>query len=168
METDLRKIKKIAEDKDDENWDFRSFLKGRSSKNLDSIVHELVKQVSEAIDCTACGACCKEFHPILKEPDIEKLSKSLSISPEQFRTSYVEKDVDDDNVFNQTPCPFLKSNKCTQYDSRPGDCKSYPHLHKKDFSSRLIGVINNYSICPIVFNVFESLKERLKIYENSG
>lgn len=28
METDLNKIKKLSKKKEDENWDFRSFLKG--------------------------------------------------------------------------------------------------------------------------------------------
>ncbi len=41
----------------------------------------------------------------------------------------------------------------TQYQCRPDDCRSYPHLHKRDFISRLINVIGNYSVCPIVFNI---------------
>jgi Fe-S-cluster containining protein len=102
------------------------------------------------------------MQPILKKKDIRKLSKSLNITPDQFKTKYVDKDEDGDNILNQLPCPFLNDNKCTQYDSRPVDCESYPHLHKKDFVFRLIGVVNNYSICPIVFNVYEALKNRLK------
>ena len=57
METDLIKIKNISEEREDENWHFRTFLKGYDIKHLDSIVHELSKHVSEAIDCTACGNC---------------------------------------------------------------------------------------------------------------
>ena len=162
METDLIKIKKFSQEREDENWYFRTFLKGYAIKNLDSVVHKLFKQVSEAIDCTACGNCCKEIQPGLKKKDINKLSKSLNILPDQFVTKYVDKDEDGDNILNQLPCPFLKNNKCTQYESRPVDCASYPHLHKKDFVFRLIGVVNNYSICPIVFNVYEALKNRLK------
>jgi hypothetical protein len=41
------------------------------------------------------------------------------------------------------------------------DCRSYPHLHKKDFAHRVIKVIDNCSICPIAFNVFERLKAEL-------
>lgn len=162
METDLIKISKLSREREDENWSFRTFLKGHDIKNLDMIVHKLFKRVSEAIDCTACGNCCKKMQPILKKKDINKLSKSLNITPDQFITKYVEKDEDGDNILNQLPCPFLNDNKCTQYASRPADCTSYPHLHKKDFVFRLIGVVNNYSICPIVFNVYEALKNRLK------
>jgi len=159
----LIKIKNFSKERKDENWDFRTFLKNYDNiKHIDSIVHELFKQVSEAIDCTSCGNCCKKMQPILKKKDINKLSKSLNITPDQFITKYVDKDEDGDNILNQLPCPFLNDNKCTQYDSRPVDCASYPHLHKKDFVFRLIGVVNNYSVCPIVFNVYEALKNRLK------
>ncbi len=162
METDLIKIKKIAQQIEDENWYFRTFLKGYDIENLDSVVRKLFEQVSKAIDCTACGNCCKEIKPILKKKDINKLSKGLNIPPDQFVTKYVDKDEDGNNILNQLPCPFLNDNKCTQYGSRPIDCASYPHLHKKDFVFRLIGVVNNYSICPIVFNVYEALKNKLK------
>jgi len=162
MEIDLITIKNLSIAREDENWHFRTFLKNYDIKNLDSIVHVIFKQVSESIDCTSCGNCCKEMHPILKKKDINKLSKSLNITPDQFIAKYVTKDKDGKRILNQLPCPFLKDNKCTQYDSRPADCASYPHLHKKDFVFRLIGVVNNYSICPIVFNVYEALKSKFK------
>ena len=44
---------------------------------------------------------------------------------------------------------------------RPKDCVSYPYLLKKDFTSRLMGVIGNCSVCPIVFNVYELLKDEV-------
>jgi Fe-S-cluster containining protein len=163
METDINKIKKLAKGKEDENWRFRTFLKAYDIKNLDSIFHKLFKQISEEIDCTTCGNCCKEIKPSVKKIDIEKLSKSLNITTDKFITNYVEKDEDGENVLKQIPCPFLSENKCTQYGSRPVDCASYPHLHKKDFVFRLVGVVNNYSICPIVFNVYEALKTKLNI-----
>jgi len=108
------------------------------------------------------GYSTEKLQPILKKKDIDKLSKSLNIKPDQFITKYVDKDEAGESRLNQLPCPFLKENKCTQYGSRPADCASYPHLHKKDFVFRLIGIVNNYSICPIVFNVYEALKSKFK------
>ncbi len=162
METDLIRIKKLAKKKEDENWEFRTFLKGYDGQNLDSVVHKLVKKYTESIDCTTCGNCCKEIRPILKKNDINALSKSLNTTPAQFKKEYVQKDKDGDEVFTQLPCPFLSDNKCSHYESRPADCKSFPHIHKKHFTTRLIGVMHNYSICPIVFNVYEELKNTLK------
>lgn len=167
MEINLEKIERTSKLKRYENWKFRSFLKGYdiSLEELDSIVHELFDYVSSKIDCTKCANCCKKVSPILNENDIKKLSESLGISIQNFKKQFLKKNDHGDYTFNRLPCPFLKNNICTKYIYRPNDCKSYPHLHKKDFVFRLIGVVNNYSICPIVFNVYELLKE--KIWEDS-
>lgn len=113
METDSIKIGNLSKEREDENWSFRTFLKGYDTKHLDSIVRESFRQVSEPIDCTSCGNCCKEMQPILKKKDISKLSKSLNITPDQFITRYVNKDEDGESTLNQLPCPFLKDNRCT-------------------------------------------------------
>ena len=67
VETDLKKIKEVVEKKEDENWEFRSFLKGYDIEidELDSIVHRLFEEVSRQIDCTSCGNCCREISPVL-------------------------------------------------------------------------------------------------------
>ena len=54
------------------------------------------------------------------------------------------------------------------YAHRPKDCHSYPHLHKKEFVFRLWGVVENCSICPIVFNVYEQLKDELRYPGDGG
>jgi len=166
VETDLKKIKETAEKKEDENWEFRSFLKGYDIEveELDSIVHGLLEEVYKEIDCTACGNCCRTISPVLEQEDIEKLTLGLGISPENFRERFLIKD--DENysegfIFNKKPCPFLKGNLCSHYELRPEDCRSFPHLHKEEFVFRLIGVIENYAVCPIVFNVYEQLKAEL-------
>lgn len=167
METNIKKIEEISRLKEDENWEFRTFLKGyyNPHEELDSIVHELFDYVSSEIDCTKCGNCCKKMRPLLKVNDIKKLSDSCEMSIAEFKKQFVQKTDEGDYTFRKLPCPFLKNNICSQYKNRPKDCRSYPHLHKDDFVFRLIGVVNNYSICPIVFNVYELLKKR--VWENS-
>ncbi len=169
MITDLKEIARIAESKDDENWKFRTFLKNYHIKieELDSIVHELYNQITEKIDCTKCANCCKQIKPVLSLNDIDRLSKSIGLPVQQFKKQFLKKDEDGDYTFNESTCPFLKRNLCSQYDFRPNACRSFPHLHKQKFVFRLIQVINNYSICPIVFNVYELLKIQLSDdYEN--
>jgi hypothetical protein len=114
LETDIQRIKQLAEQQDERNWAFRSFL-----KNCDVPENALRGQY-------------------LQEDDEERAHR-----------------------FKVRPCPFLQENRCTVYAARPDDCRSYPHLHKQDFVSRLMGAISNCSVCPIVFNVFEELKRQL-------
>ena len=160
LETDLFQIAQLAKDKEEENLGFNSFLKSsQCTKKIDEIVHSLYEQIALNIDCTACGNCCEQMDPVFKEKDIQKLSKCWK--DENIKDYLIEDKEEDGFIFNMT-CPFLKENKCLQYVSRPDGCKSYPHLHKKDFISRLIKVMESYPICPIVYNVYERLKVELQ------
>jgi len=158
MITNLEEIKKLGELNENENLRFRTFLKNRSSYKTDKIVHGLYERISKEIDCTTCGNCCKCLKTGVNKSDIIRLSGILNLSVEKMREQYIEKDNVGGDVIKTLPCLFLKDLKCSIYEFRPDDCKSSPHLHKKDIASRLWGVIDNYSICPIVFNVFEELK----------
>jgi len=155
----------LAAKRENENWEFRSFLKGYcrlSSNGIDRITHRLYKEISSAINCTKCGNCCKVVRPILKPTDIARLAKAINISPKKFREKYLSgRKEEEGSGFRIKPCPFLEDNCCIQYLQRPSVCRSYPHLHKKHFLSRLMDVIDNYALCPIVFNVYERLKQEL-------
>lgn len=79
MEIDLKRIRQLSKKKEDENWEFRSFLKGCDipAKKIDSIVHKLYRRVSAEIDCKARANCCKEVRPVLSQADIKKFCKGL-------------------------------------------------------------------------------------------
>jgi Fe-S-cluster containining protein len=162
VETDIVKTKALARKKKDENWAFRSFLKESDipSEEIDRIVHKLYKEVSMKIDCTRCANCCKELHPVLDDKDIERLCTRVGLSAVQVKEQYLVNDRVEPGryVFREKPCPFLKDNLCTLSENRPKDCVSYPHLDKEGFVFRLIDVVQNCSVCPIVFNVYERLK----------
>lgn len=160
IDIDIEKVEKLGKLREDENFKFRAFLKGQDPDSIDKIVHRLNIEISNQIDCTACGNCCMKLKPCITEKDIKKLSHRLNLNPQQIKDDYIEID-EGVQYFRNIPCSFLKDKKCTVYNDRPEDCASYPHLHKKLFISRLWGVIDNYSICPIVFNVFEKLKTEL-------
>lgn len=161
IETDLNKIRRLSEDNEDGNWEFRSFLKAYEWQvdDLDAVVHDLYRRVSAAIDCTKCANCCKTVRPVLDGVDIENCSAGLGITPEEFQTEHLKPDDEPGKyVFKKVPCPLLKSNRCSIYSRRPKACRSYPHLHKEGFVSRLWGVVDNCAVCPIAFNVYEHLK----------
>lgn len=160
LELNLEKIEKLGFLKEDENFKFRSYLKGQNTKKIDKIVQRLNSEISNRIDCTTCGNCCMKLKPCINEEDILRLSHRLNRTPQQIKNDYIERE-EGEHSFKNFPCSFLKEKKCTIYEDRPEDCRSFPHLHKKRFISRLWGVIENYSICPIVFNVLEKLKTEL-------
>jgi Fe-S-cluster containining protein len=169
LETDLKIIKKLSEKNDEENWNFRSFLKGYDAtiEEIDAIVHELNQRISSEIDCTICANCCKKVQPVLDQEDINKCCEGIVISISQFKKKYLKPDEEQGKfIFKDKPCPFLKNNLCSIYPHRPNYCKSYPHLHKNEFVFRLWGVVENCSICPIVFNVYEQLKDELRYFDD--
>jgi uncharacterized protein len=165
IEIDLEYIKKMGAEREDENWEFRAFLKQQdlTRQEIDSIVHEITEGVSSEIDCTKCGNCCKQIRPVLDEEDISKFVLGLDMPVSEFKEQYLGAKDDHSSKFrlNELPCPFLENDQCANYEHRPKDCRSYPHLHKRGFVSRLWRVVDNYEICPIVFHVYEQLKAEL-------
>ena len=167
--TDLEYIKEKALEREEENWEFRAFLKqlDTADKEIDAIVHEIADEVTSRIDCTQCANCCNQIRPVLDKEDISTFALGLKMETSEFQEQFLIQDTENSKqyIFKELPCPFLADNKCSNYDCRPIDCRSYPHLHKKNFPSRLWGVIENYGVCPIVFNVYEQLKNEL--WENN-
>jgi uncharacterized protein len=164
LETDPKRIEELARRMEDANWDFRCFLKRSdlSIGEIDSLVHEHYREITSQIDCRQYANCCRVARPLLQNRDINRLSAHLGISGEKFIREYLEKDEEGQGYFFKPgPCPFLKENLCAVYPHRPDDCRSFPHLQRKDFVFRLVQAISNCSICPIVFNVFEQLKRDL-------
>jgi uncharacterized protein len=163
LESDPDTVKRLAEEREDENWTFRTFLKGidLEIEELDAIVHRHYEDVARQIDCCACGNCCREVTPIFSEEDVLRLATGLGMSTGEFVERFLIKDKDGDMILRNSPCPFHAGNLCTVYDHRPDDCRSFPHLHKEEFVFRLMQAVQNCSVCPIVFNVFERLKDEL-------
>lgn len=163
LQTDPDVVAKLAEEREEENWRFRTFLKGLDLEieELDAIVHGHYEDVASRIDCLACGNCCRQVLPTLDDADVDRLAAGLEMSSKEIVTRYLTPDEDGDLTFNQRPCPFLSGNRCCVYEHRPDTCRSYPHLHKENFVFRLAQAVSNCSVCPIAFNVYERLKAEL-------
>lgn len=164
LETDFAIIARMSVEKEEENLRFRSFLKicNRPEREIDGTVHRLYSRISSEIDCKQCANCCNKLSPVLNPKDVRDFSYSLGLPINEFKSQYLVKDETEGRFrFNRLPCPFLRDSLCTNYDHRPLDCRSFPHLHKPDFTCRLLSVLENYAICPIVFNVYEYLKNEL-------
>ncbi len=167
MAFDLIQMRERAEEKADENWRFRTFLKGECDLDpdeIDRLVFETTRRAWAGIDCTSSGNCCLQVKPTFSEEEVERLARRLDMKRLDFIESYLEPtESPGENPWQTrtTPCPFLKDNRCSVYEDRPADCNGYPYLYKPDFVSRTMGMVERTSTCPIVYEVMENLKESL-------
>ncbi len=162
IETNLNRIEKLSIQRENENFRFRSFLKGLDSRKVDRIVQRLHKEITSQIDCLECGNCCHSLTPTVTSEEISYLAALENMDEETFETQYLDIDQFQGSKFLKAlPCKYLNGKECTIYKDRPADCHSYPHTHKWGFTRRTLSVISNYGICPIVFNILENLKIQL-------
>jgi Fe-S-cluster containining protein len=163
--TDPGEVERLAEEREDENWDFRNWIKrefGFDDERLMAVVRDLADQITADIDCTQCANCCRVTSTTLEDADIERLATALDMSVSDLQATYLEFVEDRGGYWClPVPCPLLEGNLCRVYEARPESCREYPHLHN-DFRAASISRINNTFICPIVFNVVEEMKAALR------
>ena len=160
-------LQQMEEAKEKENDNFLFYLKQQDGIMIDTLVHSLNIEISEAIDCTACGNCCRSLMINVEPGEPEILSARLDISLPLLKEKYIEESQQGRMIINTIPCHFLQDNKCTVYEHRFKECREFPHLHKPGFIKRFPGTLMHYGRCPIIFNVIESLKTLIN-YEYSG
>ncbi|MFM1970256.1 MAG: hypothetical protein RL731_78 [Bacteroidota bacterium] len=153
-----------------ENWEktaadhekkYKQFLQKPDKKSLLKVLPDLHDEAFEKIDCLDCAACCKNYSPRFKGPDIKRISKHVGMRETEFIDKYLVMDNDGDYVANTKPCPFLGSdNFCSIYDKRPSDCERFPYTDEDVFFKRPPITLKNVTFCPAVFHVFERLIEK--------
>jgi hypothetical protein len=147
LEINLEKIAQIAIEKQRDNVSFGNYLKVQDSKKVDEIVHRLDKEISPKIDCTECGNCCRNLRPVATEEAMSPFVKPENMEKYKYVKGF--------------ECKNLDCNMCTIYETRPEECRQYPYLHRDKFVTRTSELIQNYEVCPIIYNVFEQLKTEL-------
>ncbi len=159
--TNLDEIKFFADQREHENDRFRFFLKNGNGKKIDIIVHRLNDTIAPQIDCTACGNCCKSLMINVTAEEANSLSAHLQTTVTDLKEKYLEESAEGQMVINRIPCHFLTGTKCSIYEHRFEGCREFPYLDKDNFTNRLFGIMMYYSVCPIIFNVVETLKNEL-------
>ena len=143
------------------NKKFLGKLKARPPKDLDGRFHRNHVAVFGEIDCLECANCCKTTSPIIRDVDIDRLSRHLRQRPAELVEKYMHLDGDGDYVFNTAPCPFLgPDNYCSVYEARPKACREYPHTDRKNMRQILPLTLRNTLVCPAVARIIDRLRHR--------
>lgn len=81
--------------------------------------------------CTGCGRCCtgSPGYVYLSPRDLSHLAEHQGCSDEEFKKKFTRV-VDDQICLIDTPgsadCYFLKNNRCSVYEARPVQCRTFP------------------------------------------
>jgi Fe-S-cluster containining protein len=164
MLTDLVQIRRLGEQKRDENFRFRRYIK--SHNFVERQFRHAAEEIEEQIDCRQCAECCRVGEVPLAERDVEHLSRFLRISPKKFAEEYTATGEDGELILRRSKagCVFLDGNDCTVYEARPGNCERFPHLIRGagSIQSRMWQFVDRAAYCPIVYNWMEAVKNLTK------
>lgn len=164
MIEDPAEVARQAKLREEENWCFRSFLKavcGWSDARLNRVAAQLAREAAAQINCTDCGACCRENIVPLTDEDIDRLAGGVRLPVLDFRRRHVKSFDTDPQAMDAHPCEFLDGRRCSVYESRPQACRDYPYLDG-DVRSRMIMILERAGTCPIVFEQLERLKDETR------
>ena len=139
---------------------YQHFLKKADTRKVVKKLPELHEEAFSKIDCLQCAACCRNYSPRFKTPDIKRISKHLKMKEGVFIETYLRVDEEGDYVAKTTPCPFLGAdNFCGIYDVRPSDCVRFPYTDEDVLLKRPAITLKNVTFCPAVYVVLEKLLE---------
>ncbi len=139
---------------------YAGFLKRIDKKKVLKQLPVAHEEAFSKIDCLDCAACCKNYSPRFKMPDIKRISKYLKMKETTFMDTYLTLDVEGDYVLQSKPCSFLgEDNRCSIYDFRPSDCQRFPYTDEDVFFKKPLITLKNAEFCPAVYYVFEKLTE---------
>ena len=137
---------------------YKQYLKKANTQKVLKKLPDLHQEAFSKIDCLQCGACCRNYSPRFKTPDIKRISRHLKMKEGAFIETYLRLDEDGDYVAKSTPCPFLGiDNFCSIYEVRPSDCERFPYTNEDVLLKRPAITLKNVTFCPAVYTVLERL-----------
>ncbi|HVK97366.1 MAG TPA: YkgJ family cysteine cluster protein [Flavisolibacter sp.] len=143
---------------------YKQFLTRADKNQVLKQLPDLNEEAFQKVDCLQCAACCKNYSPRFKTPDVKRISKHMGMRESVFIETYLRVDEDGDFVVKSSPCPFLGAdNFCSIYEERPSDCRRFPYTDEDVLLKRQQLTLKNSSFCPITFYVLEKLTSQVKI-----
>lgn len=137
---------------------YKQFLQRANKNKVLKKLPDLHEEAFSNINCLDCAACCKNYSPRFKTPDIKRISKVLKLKEGEFIEKYLLLDNEGDYVVKSKPCPFLGAdNFCSIYKDRPSDCARFPYTDEDVILKRQPLTLKNSTFCPAVYFVLEKL-----------
>ena len=156
---DIKDLKHLANQKENENYRFRHFLKiYADEEELDKQFKELHNKYFKIYDCKKCRNCCKEIGISMDENELNKICKYIKLDKNKYIQENLNKKYGE-YTFKEKRCKFLdENNNCKVKECLPKSCKEYPYTDKEERLFSLYSVISNASVCPVVYEILEELK----------
>ena len=161
MVTDLQLIQAEAKEKSTENEKFRKSLLHIPVQLIDEVFHPIAAKFTIQMDCKSCGNCCKELEPEISKDEIKNLESLALQKGKDWNEEVVNDEANDLCFMKAKPCIFLEEKICSIYAQRPSSCADYPHLHHPRVKYMMNRILDQYGVCPIVYNSVEALKTKL-------
>lgn len=147
----------------DQQKQFANLLKKADKNKVLKNLPDLHEEAFSKVDCLQCAACCKNYSPRFKTPDIKRIAKHLRMKEGAFIETYLRLDDEGDYVVKKSPCSFLGAdNFCSIYDVRPSDCERYPYTNEDVILKRPALTLKNSTFCPAVYFVLDKLLQMEK------
>lgn len=91
-----------------------------------------LKNEFEGFSCQRCGACCRwPGHVLLTDEDVIRMAEATGLSEIDFIERYTVLAANRRQLslseFSDGRCIFLKGDMCEIYESRPDQCRNFPH-----------------------------------------
>ena len=82
-------------------------------------------------ECTRCGRCCSGTpgKVFLSDEEGDSIAGFLGLTPDAFREVYLVTDPYSEPALREKPnhdCIFLTDRRCSIYEVRPAQCRTYP------------------------------------------
>ena len=137
---------------------YKQFIQRADKNTVLKQLPELHQEAFSKINCLECAACCKNYSPRFKTPDLKRIAKHLKMKEGDFIEKYLLLDNEGDYVVKTKPCPFLgQDNYCSIYEVRPSDCARFPYTDEDVILKRPAITLKNATFCPITYFVLEKL-----------
>lgn len=159
----IENLESLAKEKLDENFKFRAYLKNHADQEeLDAQFKQLHEKYFAMYDCSKCRNCCIKLKGTIPEDDLKRDAEYLKVTVNEFKNKYLsDKPSNHEYDIKNCPCDFFDGKECVLGDCMPEACKAYPHTNKDNRLESMWSIVDNASICPVVYEIIEELK---KIY----